>query len=341
MVLASALLCSGQKTLFRIEDEVDKVIPDTSDFILEEQIEFSADKVKLKDTLLIDDYPILEADETTEEEEDDHDHDDEEEEENTSTIVSRSAYKLVLADSIYWASIDSLYYIFDSTDVDPYGVDPGKMKHSKVVSLYDSTNVLNGRRWSMPLDSSLYITSHFGSRYRRWHYGTDLRLKIGDTVRAVFDGVVRISKNNPGGFGLYVMVRHHNGIETIYGHLSKRLVKVGQVVKAGEVIGLGGNTGRSSGPHLHFECRYRGDAFNSEEIFDFQNRIIKSRKFTISPKLYEHIREMRKKQYHKVRRGDTLSGLAVKYRTSVRQICKINKITTRTVLKPGRLIRVR
>lgn len=338
MVFASSLLCSGQKSLFKIEEEQGNVIPDTSDFILEEQVEFSSDKVKLSDTLLIDNMSILEVDETSEE--DNHDHDDEEEE-NNSTVVSKSAYKLILADSIYWSSIDSLYYIFDSTDVDPYGIDPGKMKHTKNVFLFDSSNVINGRRWSMPLDSSLYITSHFGSRSHRWHYGTDLRLKIGDTVRAVFDGVIRISKNNPGGFGLYVMVRHHNGLETIYGHLSKRLVKVGQIVKAGDVIGLGGNTGRSSGPHLHFEFRYRGDAFDSEQIFDFQNRNIRSRRFSISPKLYEHIREMRKKQYHKVRRGDTLSGLAVKYRTSVRQICKINRITTRTVLKPGRLIRVK
>ncbi|MCM1522618.1 MAG: M23 family metallopeptidase [Muribaculaceae bacterium] len=119
------------------------------------------------------------------------------------------------------------------------------------------------------------VTSNYGyrARFRRNHYGTDLKLNIGDTVRAAFSGKVRLTKYERKGYGYYVVIRHPNGMETVYGHLSRFLVKPNQTVKAGEPIALGGNTGRSTGPHLHFEARYLGIPINPAAIFDFENGV--------------------------------------------------------------------
>ncbi len=119
------------------------------------------------------------------------------------------------------------------------------------------------------------VTSNYGyrSRFRRVHYGTDLKLNIGDTVRAAFSGKIRLTKYEGKGYGYYVVIRHPNGLETVYGHLSRFLVKPNQTVKAGQPIALGGNTGRSTGPHLHFEARYMGIPINPAAIFDFENGV--------------------------------------------------------------------
>jgi murein DD-endopeptidase MepM/ murein hydrolase activator NlpD len=118
-------------------------------------------------------------------------------------------------------------------------------------------------------------SSSYGWRWGRPHSGIDIALKVGDPIHAAFDGVVRLAKYN-GGYGNCVVIRHYNNLETLYGHLSKINVKVGQEVKAGDVIGLGGNTGRSTGPHLHFECRLMYACFDPEWIFDLETYSIKT-----------------------------------------------------------------
>ena len=120
------------------------------------------------------------------------------------------------------------------------------------------------------------VTSNYGyrPRFRRMHYGVDLNLHKGDTVRAAFSGKVRLTKYEARGYGYYVVMRHDNGMETVYGHLSRFLVKPNQVVKAGDPIALGGSTGRSTGPHLHFETRYLGIAINPAAIIDFENKVV-------------------------------------------------------------------
>lgn len=117
------------------------------------------------------------------------------------------------------------------------------------------------------------ITSKYGPRRRRMHKGIDLKVLKGDTIRAAFNGKVRIKAFERRGYGYYVVLRHPNGLETIYGHLSKILVEENQIVRAGETIGLGGNTGRSTGSHLHFETRFLGQAINPAEIIDFENGV--------------------------------------------------------------------
>lgn len=133
------------------------------------------------------------------------------------------------------------------------------------------------------------VNSNYGyrRRFRKMHRGIDLHLRVGDTVRAAFTGKVRLTKFQRKGYGYYVVIRHENGLETVYGHLSKFLVKPNQTVKAGDPIALGGNTGKSTGPHLHFETRYLGLAINPAAIIDFENRVPHKDIFTFDKSTYE------------------------------------------------------
>lgn len=139
------------------------------------------------------------------------------------------------------------------------------------------------------------VTSNYGYRPRfgRNHKGIDLGLHVGDTVRAAFSGKVRLSRYERGGYGNYLVVRHENGLETVYGHLQKALVKPNQYVKAGEPIALGGNTGRSTGPHLHFETRYMGVAINPADIIDFENKTVLRDVFTFNKNVHGVIKNVK------------------------------------------------
>ena len=155
-----------------------------------------------------------------------------------------------------------------------------------------NTKVLDVRRYVMPIKGN-YVTSHYGYRpqFGRTHKGIDLRAAVGDTVYSAFSGRVRLTRFERGGYGFYVIVRHENGLETVYGHLSRFLVKPDQYVKAGQPIALSGNTGRSTGPHLHFETRFMGYAINPEAIFDFANRCTHTDSYTFSKSTYTKARD--------------------------------------------------
>ncbi len=227
----------------------------------------------------------------------------------------------------------------------------------------------------MPCESRL-VTSHYGyrPRFRRKHYGTDIKVYVGDTIRAAFDGKVRVVKYDGRGYGKYVMIRHANGLETLYGHMSKQLVKEDQMVKAGDPIGLGGSTGRSTGSHLHFETRFLGEFIDPEILFSFEMQDVKadtyvfrsngrgsllnerdlaaneqttatggdeakaeeSRQFQ-AQKMAE--RNTSRSQIYKVRKGDTLSSIAKKYHTTVDKLCRLNNISKTKVLKLGQIIK--
>lgn len=177
-------------------------------------------------------------------------------------------------------------------------------------------------------------------RRRRMHYGLDIKVERGDTIRAAFDGKVRYCSYQRRGYGHYVVIRHPNGLETLYAHLTKRLVGENEVVKAGDPIGLGGNTGRSTGPHLHFETRLLGKALNPALFFDFPNQDV-----TGDTYLYT---KPKKKVYdpsdpdtcYKVRSGDTLSRIAARKGTTIKNLCKLNGITTQTTLRVGQVLRL-
>lgn len=214
----------------------------------------------------------------------------------------------------------------------------------KIDSLPDSVNIAC-TDFVYPLVSNR-ITSPFGLRGCRYHYGIDLGLAVGDTVRATFGGKVRIRDYERRGYGHYVAIRHDNGLETVYAHLSEVLVEINQDVKAGEPIGLGGNTGRSTGPHLHYEIRFLGNAFNPTKLIDFKEKKCKyDDEYIITlNETYSHkeeLAELSKAAYHRVRRNDNLSRIAQRYGTTVRKLCKLNKISPRSILRIGQQVRYR
>jgi hypothetical protein len=195
--------------------------------------------------------------------------------------------------------------------------------------------VSNTRTFNPPIIGRLYR----GFSYT--HKGMDLSLKKGDTVRAAFDGVVRYAKYNRGGFGNLVILRHYNGLETYYAHLSRLKVLVDQIVKAGDVIGFGGSTGRSRAPHLHFEVRYKDIPLDPQRVIDFDSHKLIAYKFPVTRNVFFPSDYDGKAVYYKIREGDTLAHIAKKCHTSVKEICAINKIKTTTLLHAGRSIRVK
>ena len=216
----------------------------------------------------------------------------------------------------------------------------------KNVTLPDSFKIdLSG--YCMPT-SNTKITSKFGPRRRRMHNGIDVKVYIGDTIRAAFNGKVRVVKNQGRrtGYGKYVIIRHDNGLETVYGHLSKQLVSEDQYVEAGEVIGLGGNTGRSTGSHLHFETRFLGQAINPALLFDFEKQDIVADSYLFKKGNSRYRRTNSSAiasngdiQYYKVRKGDSLSRISKKTGVSIDRLCKLNGITRRTTLRPNQVLK--
>lgn len=142
---------------------------------------------------------------------------------------------------------------------------------SKVTGILPANFKVDLRGFCMPTPSRT-ITSNYGPRWGRIHRGIDIKVYTGDTIYAAFDGKVRVVKYDPRGYGYYVLIRHPNGLETLYGHLSRQLVIDDEIVRAGQPIGLGGNTGRSTGSHLHFETRLLGEAINPAYMFDFEHQ---------------------------------------------------------------------
>ncbi len=247
---------------------------------------------------------------------------------------------------------------WDTATLFPYkDADMSAMPFSVVIELVDSL-----QSYCCPYAGKPHPHGKYGPRRRRQHQGIDIPLKMGDPVHAAFSGRVRISEYNKGGYGNLVIIRHDNGLETYYGHLSERKVESGQWVEAGTVIGLGGSTGRSTGPHLHFETRYYGQSFDPERLIDFEKGLLCRETFLLKKSFFsiyskagqdfddeianeeqdkQEAAELAARQYHKIRSGDTLGHLAVKYHTTVRNICALNGIKPTTVLRLGRTLRVR
>ena len=187
------------------------------------------------------------------------------------------------------------------------------------------------------------VTSKFGWRGRRMHYGIDLKVMTGDTIYAAFDGKIRVRKFDRRGYGYYLVVRHPNGLETVYGHLSRFLVDVDETVKAGQPIALGGNTGRSTGSHLHFEARLMGQPINPAEIFDFDNRVAHTDTYMFRSKNAVKATASGGAGaggVHRVKSGDTLGKIAKRYGVSVSKLCKLNNLKTTSTLRIGQRIKL-
>lgn len=262
-----------------------------------------------------------------------------------------------------------------------YWRDPADAMQSRVFSDYWETTVPNPYQVSLaelPGKINIWVVdtlshyrcpnktkvySKFGTRHRRRHQGVDLPLHTGDAVYAAFSGKVRVSRYMKG-YGNIVIIRHENGLETFYAHLSKRIAESGDWVEAGEVIGLGGSTGRSSGAHLHFETRYKGYAFDPQWLIDFESGTLRHRLFVLQKKYLEKgsnyvpesddeemdiytgdtrdyevadsiaavkkaedekaAREAAQARYHTIKSGDNLSRIARQNGTTVSAICNLN-----------------
>jgi len=249
---------------------------------------------------------------------------------------------------------EGLYSNWSDTRVNPYDMGIANMKDSFAINVAEYYPPCLG-----------HVTSPFGPRRRGFHNGIDLRVRVGDTIRAAFSGRVRVCRYNRGGYGYFLVLRHHGGLETVYGHLSKFLVGANQEIKAGDPIALGGNTGHSTGPHLHFESRIYGNPINPAKIFSFEDYVplhnvyyvVKSKTFEerirysggsyggvrLSPEdrggsytkgSYTHV------DYYKVRKGDVLSRIASKNGVSVSKLCKLNNIRSNSTLRLGQRLRL-
>ena len=228
---------------------------------------------------------------------------------------------------------DSIYrFLWTDERVNPYGTMFDSLKEDVHIPMA-----------GFVLPAPGYVTSPYGWRRNRMHKGTDIKVQVGDSIRSAWPGQVRIVGWDPRGYGYFVVVRHDNGLDTVYGHLSRPLVDEYEPVKAGYVLGLGGNTGRSTGSHLHWEIRYLGEAMNPAGFVDFSTGQLKNNEeYVIGIKAMKQARaEAAAMKYHKVRQGDTLSGIAKKYGTSVKALCRLNNIKETKILQIGQKIRVR
>lgn len=224
--------------------------------------------------------------------------------------------------------------IWTSSKLNPYKIPIDSLPDSVRIDLTD-----------FRLPTPGHITSQFGPRRYRFHYGTDLKLYTGDSVAAAFTGKIRIIDYDRGGYGHYVVIRHNNGLETVYAHLSRVLVSLDQDVNSGDIIALGGNTGRSTGSHLHFEIRILGNAINPAKLIDFSNGNVFAHEYIVTKKesfyYQKEVKKMAAAKYYKIRSGDTLGHIARRNGTSVNALCRLNKIKATKVLRIGQTIRVR
>ena len=254
---------------------------------------------------------------------------------------------------------EGLYGNWDNKNVNPFGTNLGNLRDSFYINIAGYYPPVLGA-----------VTSAFGSRGRRFHNGIDLRVHIGDTIRAAFSGRVRMKNFNRNGYGNYVVIRHNEGVETLYAHLSKFLVSPNQEVKAGDPIALGGNTGRSTGPHLHFETRVYGNPINPAKLYSFEDYVPLVKKyFVVKSKTFEErirfsggsyfgvhatsapvIENQNSAKYtkgsyssvkfHVVSKGDSLYRIALDNGLSVSQLCKLNNISQKSSIRPGQRLRL-
>ena len=218
-------------------------------------------------------------------------------------------------------------YVWNNSLVNPYG--------QRLVAMPDTVRI-DFQQYVHP--NKNVVTSDFGFRRWEFHYGIDTRLRIGDSIYSSFDGMVRIVQRGRN-FGNFIVIRHFNGLETVYGHLSRHLVRVNQVVRAGEVIGLGGNTGRSTGPHLHYEIRYLGQPIRPRDLIDFENYTAIYRMIDLNANQFAYVKDIEQVRFYVVRSGDTLSAISRRLGVSIDKLCQLNNIRRTSILRIGQRLR--
>lgn len=264
----------------------------------------------------------------------------------------------------YIASHEVFTEAWNETATNPYQVKLDSIPETWAVWLVDSLS-----EYHTPTTATR-ITSNYGFRHGRYHLGIDLGMPVGTPLYAMFDGKVRVATTMHG-YGKIMILRHSNGLETFYGHMSEFKKKPGDVVHAGDIIGYSGNTGRSTGPHLHLEARYKGFALDPLRIVDFSTGNLKQRIMVLKRRYFspastydqnfdeefalmeddaKALEAKRKADeeaarramvYHRIRNGENLGSIARKYHTTVNAICRLNGIKNPNAISAGRTIRVR
>ena len=276
--------------------------------------------------------------------------------------------KMKAVDSVALQRLIDTEAYYDSPSADLYDDWDNMHAHSRVSEMPDSFRI-SLKNFCMPTDSRV-LTSNFGARWGRQHKGLDIKVYIGDTIRAAFDGKVRVVRYEGRGYGKYVVIRHDNGLETYYAHMSKQLVVEDQIVRAGDPIGLGGNTGRSTGSHLHFETRLCGVALNPALMFDFRNQDVVDDYYTFRKSTYQKDSQLatrlrgasgmgfssdndevelavaapaaryhQESRFHKVKKGETLYSIAKHRGTTVSAIMKLNHLKKNAKLRAGQILK--
>lgn len=238
-----------------------------------------------------------------------------------------------------WEELNEIYPAFgyygdtwENTSANPYLNKPIPLDSVINIKLLNT-----GEIFSMPFEGVL--TSPFGWREGKMHRGVDLDLNVMDPVKAVFSGKVRVARNY-GGFGRVVIIRHANGLETLYAHLHKLKVKPNQEIKAGDVVGYGGSSGKSEGSHLHFECRFMGEAVDPQAFISFEDKKLASLEIVLKKGKHGLACFPKGAAFHIVKKGDYLFKIAEKYGTDVPKLCEINRIKSNKKLKVGESLRV-
>lgn len=244
-----------------------------------------------------------------------------------------------------YAPASQFYSKWDTVTINPYKQDLKAME--------DTINLVLGN-----LDDCAFhppaigdLSSGFGfrkwGRRQKFHFGTDIRMEVGDPVYAAFEGVVRIAKRSAD-YGYVVLIRHNNGLETLYAHFSQLLAYPGQPVKGGDIIGLAGSTGRSTGPHLHFEVRFKGEKINPSTLIHFPSGSLLTDTFQVEKGCFKHLYEVKSAKlkaqvpkYTKAKKNDTIRKIAARYGLSAKKLSRLNRVSSKSKLKKGRRIRLR
>lgn len=196
----------------------------------------------------------------------------------------------------------------------------------------------------IPVTHEARLGSPYGIRDHRLHRGVDIHVEKGEPMLAAYPGRVSVSKYNKGGYGHYVVVDHEDGLQTLYGHLAERLVRVGDVVFPGDIVGLAGNTGRSSGAHLHFEIRYKDININPATVINFpkwelQSGVERMSKKKIVSAHYNMQSKLNKENFYIVKPGDTFADVAKYFYISEDAVRRINGIPKDQPLRAGQRLK--